>query len=159
MRIGVVHARVQNKRVEVALVVVDTAAPAVLGHSMWRAPSGEKLSVQLRELYVRAEELFRAQKAEVVAAWSPDAPPGGKGQRAPLMDAMRAEGAAMAAAGAVPSVKHVGSVSGGTVRAAAGAKAGTDEAVDELAGRIADVPADGAVRRSVAAALAWALRN
>lgn len=146
-----------NRRCEVALVAVDLDSMSLIAHSTHLAPAGEDDAGQLDELYVRARELLEGSAAGAVLHWTSDPAPGGAGKRASLIKASRAEGAALAAAGAVATVTATVKMSGATVRAVGGGS--TDEAVDVLARRIADVPGDVPVRRAVAAAVAWGARR
>lgn len=158
MRVGAVHARVADKRHTVGLAVIDTDTSSCLGHSVWIAPAGENTAGQLQELYVRAREIFERNGAEALVTWTTEPAPGGAGRRAQLIDASRAEGAVMAAAGAVASVKRVVKTGNAAVRSVAGTGAGTKESVDAICVAISGLPSDDAVRRATAAAVAWARR-
>src|SRR5262245_44370830 len=107
MRVGAVHARVAGQRHTVGLAVVDTGTSTCVGHSTWVAPAGENTAGQLQELYVRARELLERNDAEALVTWTTEPAPGGAGRRAQLIDASRAEGTVMAAAGSVASVQQV----------------------------------------------------
>ncbi len=158
MRVGAVHARVAGQRHTVGLAVVDTATSTCVGHSTWVAPASENTAGQLQELYVRARELLERNDAEVLVTWTTEPAPGGAGRRAQLIDASRAEGTVMAAAGAVATVKQVVKTGNAAVRAVAGNGGGTKESVDAVAASISGLPKDEAVRRAAAAALAWRRR-
>jgi hypothetical protein len=157
VRISGLHARVKDDRHVVGLVVIDTAASECLGHSVWNAPVGESAAAQLHELYVRAHELLERNGAEALISWTTDAGPGGAGRRAQLIEASRAEGTVMAAAGSVATVTQLCKAGSATVRAASSAD-GTSACVVELCQPISGLPSDDPVRRAAAAALAWAQR-
>jgi hypothetical protein len=146
-----------SKRCEVALVAVDLDGMRLTAHSTHLAPAGEDDAGQLYELFVRARELLEGAGAQTVLHWTADPAPGGAGKRASLIKSSRAEGAALAAAGALSTVIATVKVSGATVRAAGGGT--TDEAVDALVARVSGVPGDEPVRRAVAAAVAWGERR
>ncbi len=107
---------------------------------------------------MRARELLERNDAEVLVTWTTEPAPGGAGRRAQLIDASRAEGTVMAAAGAVATVKQVVKTGNAAVRAVAGNGGGTKESVDAVAASISGLPKDEAVRRAAAAALAWRRR-
>lgn len=130
----------------------------VLGHSVVAAPAAEPASGQLRELQVRAHELLRSTSAEALVLWQLDPPPKAGGVRLlPTLTVGRAEGAVLAAAGEL-GIETVATVSGPTVRAAAGGGS-TDHAVAVLCAAIRDPPAAPGVRRAIAAAQAWLIRG
>jgi hypothetical protein len=158
MRVAGVNARVADKRHTVGLVVIDTDTSTCVGHSVWLAPAGENSADQLQELYVRARELFERNDAEVLVTWTTEPGPGGAGRREQLIDASRAEGTAMAAAGAVASVKRVVKTGNSAIRSAAGLGEKTPKSIGALCATLTGLPSDDAVRRAAAAALAWNLR-
>jgi hypothetical protein len=119
---------------------------------------GDSAAGQLQELYVRAHELRERNGAEALVTWTVDPAPGGAGKRAALIEASRAEGAVMAAAGAVASVTEVAKAGQATVRAEAGG-ADTNASVAALCAPLTGLPDDDSVRRAAAAALAWSRRR
>lgn len=143
----------------VGLAVIDSTAGKCLSHYLWNAPAGESSAGQLQELYVRARELFERNAVEVVVLWPTDPSPGGAGRRAPLIEASRAEGAVIAAAGAAASVSQVQKAASATIRAAAGLSSDIGSSVAALCGPVDDLPADEAVVRAAAAAIAWYRRT
>ena len=153
MIVAGVHSRQSGGRYDVALAVVDDAT--VLAHNHVLAAAGEAESDQFRNLYVRAHEVLRPHAVEVVVLWPPDPPPGGRVKLTTTLAAGRAEGAVLAAAGELGMRSAV--IAGAGVRAAGGGS--TDEAVEGLWSSLADVPDDDAVRRAIAAARTWRIRN
>jgi hypothetical protein len=148
-----VYARRAEQRYDVAVAVADDGA--LLEHTHVSAAAGEAESGQLRDLYVRAHEVLRPNAVELVILWPPDPAPGGHIRLLPTLATGRAEGAVLAAAGELGITSEV--ISGAGVRAAGGGS--TEAAVGTLCAALADVPTDDSVRRAVAAARAWRLRN
>lgn len=154
--VGGVHARKSGDRYSVSIAVVDD--DRVVDHSVVPAPAGEAASRQLRELQVRAHELLRSTLAEALVLWQLDPPPrAGSVRLLPTLTIGRAEGAVLVAAGQL-GIETVATVSGPTVRAAAGGSA-TDDAVEALCSGVKDAPSTASVRRAIAAARAWLIRG
>lgn len=154
MIVAGVHARRSEKRYDVAVAIVDDGG-ALIDHTHVSAAAGEAESGQLSNLNVRAHEVMRPHGVDIVVLWPPDPPPGGGVRLLSTLATGRAEGAVLAAAGQLGVSSEV--ISGAGVRAAAGGT--TDQAVDHLCSSVSNVPADKPVRRAVAAARAWRIRN